>query len=71
MTSNLLGKLQCFHCGYIFDIPNCKNPNFYDRIKCKGCGEVEHRQNYKCHSSYEFKHPLGWPYDDPTIDYDC
>ena len=71
MKNNLLGKFQCFHCKHIFKIPAHKKPSLYDDIECPNCSLVEFRQHYKCHEDYEFKHPLGWPYDDPTIDYDC
>jgi hypothetical protein len=71
MTSNLLGKLQCFHCECIFDIPMYKSPSSFDYIECPQCKISERRQNYRCHENYEFKHPLGWPYNDPTIPYDC
>lgn len=71
-----LGEVGCFGCRNIFAAPVAegwhanKFPTL-QRIKCPHCGTDRARENYRCHPMDPGKHPLGWPYDDWTIPYDC
>lgn len=70
-----LGELGCYRCGEVFlpklqaDLPEAWI-RFRD-VKCPGCGRSEPYQEHLAHPSDPNKNPLGWPYDDPTIAYDC
>lgn len=61
---------MCYHCHYNFTAP-VEAASLYDFVVCPHCGETEQRQHYKCDDEDPLRHPLGWPYDDPTIPYDC
>lgn len=69
-TISLIGRLMCYHCRHSFRVPAHATKR-YTRVKCPHCGEVEPRDQYKAHFTDPLRHPLGWPYDDPTVAYDC
>jgi predicted RNA-binding Zn-ribbon protein involved in translation (DUF1610 family) len=67
---DLRRRIMCYHCWHSFPTPP-EATRIYDDVKCPNCGQEEMRQHHKCHESDPLRHPLGWPYDDPTIPYDC
>ncbi len=67
---DLSGRLMCYHCRHSFPAP-LKATHRYDEVQCLNCGEEEMREHYRCADNDPLRHPLGWPYDDPTFPYDC
>ena len=67
---NLAGRIMCYHCWHSFLSPP-KATHRYNSVECLNCGEVEMREQYKCAENDPLRHSLGWPYDDPTVPYDC
>lgn len=66
---NLMGRLMCYRCHYSFPAPKVKHG--YVDVKCPNCNSEDEYQHHKCHYLDPNRNPLGWPYDDPTIPYDC
>ena len=62
-------RLGCYHCAHEFDVPAGLEGRFA-RIRCPACRKQEQHQHYRCHDQDPGKHPLGWPYSDPTVPYD-
>lgn len=67
---NLKGRLMCYRCRHSFPAPDNVISRFWD-VTCPQCGRVDMYQHHKCDASDPLRHPLGWPYDDPTVPYDC
>ena len=67
---DLTGRLMCYHCRHSFLIPKNATSR-WTRVKCRNCGKVEDREHFRTHEDDPLKNSLGWPYDDPTVDYDC
>jgi hypothetical protein len=67
---NLVGRLVCYHCWFSFPIPTKTDKNSL-LVECPNCKSRERRDQYKCDEKDPLRHPLGWPYDDPTVPYDC
>jgi hypothetical protein len=70
MAGDLKGKLMCYYCRHVFPIPENAVTRFTD-VTCPKCSFVDMRQHFKADESDPLRHPLGWPYDDPTVPYDC
>lgn len=68
---SLAGGLMCYHCRYVFPIPENARTTSYVQVTCPHCNSTEHRDQFKAAKTDPYRHPLGWPYDDPTVGYDC
>lgn len=66
---NLMGRLMCYRCHYSFSAPKVEHQYVY--IRCPNCNSEDEYRHHKCHYLDTNQHPLGWPYDDPTIECDC
>ena len=66
---DLTNRLMCYRCRYSFPKP----PVCYrsDKVTCPNCHEVDDYDQHKCAPTDPLRQPLGWPYDDPTVPYDC
>jgi ribosomal protein S27E len=67
---SMVGRLMCYWCRHSFDIPYAASRSSSE-VTCPHCGATENRDQYMCDERDPLRHPLGWPYDDPTVDYDC
>ncbi len=65
------GEVGCYHCHrrHTPFSPPLEHPRNQE-ITCPHCGKTERRDQYRCHPDDPGRNPLGWPYDDPTVDYD-
>jgi hypothetical protein len=66
---DLKGRMMCYRCYYSFPAPIDKL--MAQDVKCPNCKTVDAYYQHKCHESDPNRHSAGWPYDDPTVPYDC
>lgn len=67
---DMTGRVMCYNCRHTFPAPQHAKTR-HDDVRCEHCGIVSERQHFKSADDDPLRHPLGWPYDDPTIPYDC
>lgn len=65
----LPGQLMCYRCRTVLTAP--PDAKSYTRVTCTGCGAEDAYEQHRCHPDDPLRNKLGWPYDDPTVPYDC
>lgn len=66
---DLTGRLMCYRCRHSFPAPKVNHRG--EEVECPNCKSKDRYDQHKCDPNDPFSHSLGWPYDDPTIPYDC
>lgn len=65
-----IGKAGCYECYHVFDLPqNDAQQGGATFMKCPNCKWSHPRYEFKRH--YTDPHYREWPYDDPTVPFDC
>jgi hypothetical protein len=69
-ADKLDGKLMCYYCRHEFPIPETANW-YHAQVVCPNCSRSNTRDHFRASPNDPLRNRLGWPYDDPTVPYDC